>query len=142
MSTYRDIHHALTTSFVALNAGTLGSVPVAYEGQVFDPTTVLGDVFINESYIFNQQESLSKTTLDEVTGIYQLSVYQKSGLGVADVLDLVDAIINEYQHNATFAYNGQNVVVVNSGRNNGRDVDGWYIVDISINFKSDKPRGI
>lgn len=140
MSTYRDLHSALTGSLVALNASTLGNVPVAYEGRYFDPENVAGDIFISENYLYNEQESLTKTTLDEVTGIYQLSIYQKQGKAIAPVLDLIDNIVDHYQHNARFSSGDHTAVIINSGRNNGRNIDGWYIIDISILFKADKLR--
>lgn len=140
MSAYRDIHTALTQSLIDLNSTTLGNLPIAYEGQFFDPTEISGNIFIDESYLFDQQESLTKTTLDEITGIYQLSVYQKSGLGMSTILDTVDLIIDNYIHNENFIHNGQKVVIINSGRNGGRNIDGWFVIDISINFKSDKLR--
>lgn len=143
MSAYRDLHHALTDSLMTLNALSLGNLPIAFEGQDFNPedkNQMTGDIFIDESYLYGDQQSLSKDTLDEITGIYQLSVYQRSGKGIADVLDIVDAIINNYVHNAKFTSGEQVAVVINSSRSPARIADGWYIVDISISFKSDKLR--
>jgi hypothetical protein len=140
MSYYRSIHSALTQSLITLNDSSLGGLPIAFEGQNFDPESIAGDIFIDESYLFNEQESLTKTTLDEITGIYQLSIYQRSGKAIAPVLDIIDKITDHYQHNAKFVSAPANLVIVNSGRNNGRDLSGWYIIDVSVLFKVDKLR--
>lgn len=140
MSAYRDIHGALTGSLMSLNVTMLGDIPIAFEGQYFDPESFDGDLFISENYLYNNQESLTKKTLDEITGIYQLSVYQKQGKSIAGVLDLVDTIIDNYKHNETFSFGCHDAVIINSGRNNGRNENGWYIIDISILFKADKLR--
>lgn len=140
MSTYADLHAALTGSLVQLNTAELGDLPIAYEGQYFDPESISGDIFISENYLYNDQVSLSKDTLDEVTGIYQLSVYQKQGKAIGPVLAIIDSIINNYQHNDGFTSGSHAAVVINSGRNGGRNLDGWYIIDVSILFKADKLR--
>lgn len=136
MSAYQDIHSALNQSLIDLDLG----VDIAFEGQNFDPKNIAGTIFISENFSYNQQESLSKNTLDEITGIYQLSVCQRTGLGVAPVLTIVDQIIDNYEHNAKFTSGDQTVVIINSGRGSARMIDSWYIVDISVLFKSDKLR--
>tara|TARA_R110000796_G_scaffold121137_3_gene235268 strand:- start:219 stop:647 length:429 start_codon:yes stop_codon:yes gene_type:complete len=141
MSTYQDIHSALTQSLIDLNVASLGTLPIAYEGQEFDPETdVSGDIFIDESFMFSQQESLSKATLDEVRGIYQLTVYQRANLGLSNALATVDAIIDNYVHNNNFTNGVTKIVIVNSGRDVGRTDGGWYSIPLSIIFKTDKLR--
>ena len=119
MSTYQDIHSALTQSLIDLNVASLGTLPIAYEGQ---------------------QESLSKATLDEVRGIYQLTVYQRANLGLSNALATVDAIIDNYVHNNNFTNGVTKIVIVNSGRDVGRTDGGWYSIPLSIIFKTDKLR--
>lgn len=140
MSAYRNLHRALTGSLKRINNLQLGGLPIAYEGLNFDPESITGDIFIDESYIYGDQESLTKDTLDEITGIYQLSVYQRAGKAVGKVLDIVDILINNYQHNARYASNGQKAVIINSSRAPARISNGWYIIDVSVSFKSDKLR--
>lgn len=136
-NTYRDIQGALTGSLVALNSATLDSLPVGFHMRDFNPETVTGAVFLLESYLFDQQSALDKQGLDEVRGIYQVSVYLRSGEPVATINTIIDAIISNYTHNKSFVYNSQKIVIINAGRNGGTFQNGWYAVDVSINFKSD-----
>lgn len=128
---YYEIHKALTQSIIDLALG----VPIAHENSDYDP--VNDDCFIDLTTITNDQVSLSKDTVDEVTGVYQISVYCKSGTSVKQSLDIVDVVTDYYKHNLTITNGSQNVVVINTGRNAGRNSNGWYIIDISVTFKSD-----
>lgn len=128
---YYDIHKALTQSVIDLSLG----VPIAHENSDYDP--VNDDCFIDLTTIPNDQVSLSKDTLDEVSSVYQISVYCKSGASVKQLLSIVDVITNFYKHNVRITSGAQEVIVINSGRNTGRNSDGWYIVDVSVTFKSD-----
>ena len=139
-TTYKDIQSALTGSLVTLNGSTLGNLPIAYYTRDFDPSSVTGGLFIAETYLYDQQDALTKQTLDEVRGIYQLTVYLKAGKAVNDINTVIDALITNYKHNDSIIANGQNIVIINAGRNGGRAVEGWFAVDVSINFKSDIPR--
>lgn len=140
--TYTDLHASLTQSLISVNDNELGGIFIVYEGQDFDPEKFNGDIFIAENYIFSGQESLSKDTLDEVTGIYQLTIYQRSNLGQSDILRITDGLTSYYVHNRVFTTNQTDVVIINSGRDEGIDLDGWYVVPVSISFKVDKLRGI
>lgn len=137
MTTYKDIQAALTGSLVALNTGQLGNVPISYYARDFDPQSVVGDLFVSEAYLFDQQQILSKQTIDEVRGIYQLSVYLRDGSSISLLNDTLDKIISNYPHNKSFVSNGQKIVIIDSGRNGGSFQQGWFAVDVSINFKSD-----
>ena len=130
---YYDIHKALTQSIIDLNLG----LPIAHENVNFNPDNISGNMFIDLTTLFNDQVSLTKKELDEVTGVFQISVYKKSGLSIKSVLQTVDLITGFYKHNVTLTSGSQNVVIVNTGRNAGRNQDGWYVIDISVSFKSD-----
>lgn len=136
MSAYRNITLALRNSLLALSL----PYPIAFEGRDFDAESVSGDIFIAEFFLFSDQVSLTKRELDEVTGVYQLSIYQRAGGNIINVTDIVDTLANHYQHNAKFVQSGQTVVIINTSRNQGRTIDGWYVVDVSIGFKSDRLR--
>ena len=136
MSVYYEIHKALTQSVIDLGL----SAPIAHENVDFNPETVSGNQFLDVTLLTNEQDSLTKSELDEVTGIYQISVYTKSGGSVKEALQTVDAITDFYKHNVQLVSGSQTVVIINSGRNGGRNLNGWYIVDISVSFKSDIQR--
>ena len=137
MSAYFEIHQALTQSIIDLSL----SAPLAHENKDFDPEAdVTGNQFIDLTTLPNEQESLTKSELDEVTGIYQISVYTRSGGSIKEALETVDTIMDFYKHNVKITAGSQTVVIINSGRNGGRNLNGWYIIDISVNFKSDIQR--
>ena len=137
MSAYYEIHKALTQSVIDLGL----TAPIAHENVGFNPETdVTGNQFIDLTLLTNEQDSLTKAELDEVTGIYQVSVYTKSGTSVKEAIETVDTIMDFYKHNVQLTSGTQTVVIINSGRNGGRNDNGWYIIDISISFKSDIQR--
>ena len=140
MATYNDIQAALTTQFINVNTNVLSDLPTHYYLRDFDPDSVTGPVFISENFLFNTQDALNKTSLDEVTGIYQLSVYLRAGESPSLLDTVVDGILINFKYATTFVYNSQKVVIMNAGRNQARHNGGWYVVDLSINFKSDIPR--
>lgn len=139
-NTYQEIHSALVQSLMDLNASKLGNVQIAHEGQFFDPSKTNVNKFIDESFLFDEQISLSKDTLDEVRGIYQLTVYQRANSGLNDIIETVDAIIDNYKHNNSYTSGQSKVVIVNSGRAGGVTGNGWYSIPVSIFFKVDKLR--
>lgn len=130
---YADIHAALTQSVIDL----LPSIPISHENSPFNPDVEGGDLFVAVYTLLNNQESLTKTTLDEVRGVYQISVYSKSNVGKGATLSVTDAITNYYKHNLSLTSGAQTVTIVNSGVGAPRNDSGWYITDISIIFKSD-----
>lgn len=137
MSAYYEIHQALTQSIIDLSL----AAPLAHENKDFDPEVdVTGDQFIDLTTLTNEQESLTKSELDEVTGIYQISVYTRSSTSIKESLQTVDTIMDFYKHNVSITSGSQTVVIINSGRNGGRNLNGWYIIDISVSFKSDIQR--
>lgn len=134
---YLSIHKALTQSLIDLSLG----VPISYENSDFNPNDdVPGDNYLRVFLIPAGQDSLTKHELDEVRGIYQVSVYTKSNTSVGGALAIIDSLKGEYLHNNTYTNGDQNVVIVNFDSNVGRNDNGWYVVDCSINFKSDLQR--
>ena len=142
MASYSDITSALTQSIVDLNTSALGGLEIAHEGQNFDPSTY--SQFLSLFTLFGERISLSKTTLDEVLGVYQVTLkrkIEKNGVNRGGFDSLIDSILGNYRHNDEFIYNDTRVVIINSTRNNARNVDGWWTCDVSINFKADDLRG-
>lgn len=84
---------------------------------------------------------ISKDTLDEELGIYQLSVYTRSGISVKKAYLLADIIFDFYKHGAQLASGTQTIFIDQTSRNAGRNADGWFIIDLSINFIADLSRG-
>tara|TARA_R110002051_G_scaffold325374_1_gene427390 strand:+ start:541 stop:951 length:411 start_codon:yes stop_codon:yes gene_type:complete len=136
MSAYQQVYSALTTSIINLYL----DIPLAYENKGYDPDKNNDQQFIALAILYNEQESLDKMLFDEVTGIFQLSLYTRSGGGVKSSMAKVDAIKNYYKHGLKIVNGSQCVSVVNFGRNGGRNDNGWYVIDMSISFKSDIAR--
>jgi len=86
------------------------------------------------------KDSIAKDILDEARGLYQLSVYTRSGLLPKTALLTVDKIIVGYPFNTKFTSGVQTIVIRESSRSEGRNLNGWYIIDISIEYKSDFTR--
>lgn len=133
---YLSVHKALTQSIIDLGLG----VPIAYENSDFIANDVVGNHFIKVDLIPADQQSLTKAELDELRGIYQISVYTRSGISVGGAINIIDSLASEYIHNTKYTDGSQEVVIINFGRNTGRNDDGWYVIDCSINFKSDMQR--
>ena len=136
MAAYQEIHEALTESIIGLGL----SVPIAYQDSDYDPEANNDQAYIDVDQLYNEQESLDKTLFDEVTGILQLTVRTRSGGGVGQSNGLIDIILDFYKHNISMIKGGQCVVVINAGRNEGRNEAGWWVVDISVSWKSDIAR--
>ena len=136
MAAYQEIYSALTKSIVDLALG----IPLAYENKDYDPDANNDQQFIGLTTLYNDQESLDKMLFDEVTGIYQISLYTRSGGGVNTSMSKIDAIKNYYKHGLKIINGSQCVSIINFGRNVGRNVNGWYVIDVSISFKSDIAR--
>jgi len=128
---YLDIHKALTQSIIDLNTG----LPLAHENTDFKSSSV--DSFIGISTLMGDQDPITKSGLDIVQGIYQLTVYVKSGISTQSMLNAVDAIMGYYVQNKKLISNTQTVLINSTSSTGGRNEDGWYRNDISINFQSD-----
>jgi hypothetical protein len=138
MSAYQEIYSALTKSIVDLALG----IPLAYENKDYDPDANNDQQFIGLTTLYNNQESLDKTLFDEVTGIYQISIYTRSGGGANSnaLIEKIDVIKDYYKHGLKIINGSQCVSIINFGRNGGRNINGWYVIDVSISFKSDIAR--
>lgn len=130
---YYEIHQALTQSVTDLALG----LPIAHENKDFNPESDGGSQFLDLTSLFGEQDVISKDSVDESPGIFQVSVYTKSGDSVKTALQTVDLILANYRHGDTFAVAPQTVFILSASRNAGRNENGWYIIDLSIVFKSD-----
>lgn len=128
------IHQALTQSVIDLALG----LEIAHENRDFDPPK--GEDWLWVTRIPNDRESLTKAEMDEERGIYQVTYFTPSGDGIGTALANIDTILQNYQHNATFTAGAQDVVIVNVGRNAGRNENGWWRTDISVTYKADIQR--
>ena len=136
MNAYQEIQDALTKSLLGLSLG----LDITQENVDFDPLKITGDQYLDPSFLTNEKTSLDKTLFDEGTGVYQIKVYTKSGIGTKESTELTDTLINYYKHNLNLIEGDQCVVIINSGKNQGRNENGWWVIDVSVSFKSDIAR--
>lgn len=131
---YYLIHKALTQSYIDLALG----VSTAYENSNFNPEGL--DQFIDISFLPASTDVISKDTLDEEIGIYQISIYTRSGISLKTSYELADTIASYYSHGLKLTSGAQKVFIDRTSRSSGRNSDGWFIVDLSINYIADLTR--
>lgn len=131
---FYDIHKALTQSLIDLALG----VTIAHENVDFNPISL--SQFIDVTTIPATTEVISKDTLDEELGIYQISIYTRSGESVKTAYELADTIALNYIHGLQLTSGTQKVFIDNTNRSSGRNADGWFIIDLSVNYIADLSR--
>lgn len=115
------------------DANTL-NIPTAYTNADFDNTSA--EVWCS---IYVIPASTSPATLglggeDEHTGIFQISLFVPLDTGDKLILQALDGIENLYYAGKKTTYSGQEILFTAVERGAGREVDGWYSVDVSINY--------
>lgn len=127
---------AVPGSIIIAAPGLVIAIPAAVTRMAVSRTQ-----FVDVTTIPASTEVISKDTLDEELGIYQLSVYTKSGISVKKAYLLADVIFDFYKHGVQLTSGTQKIFVDQTSRNAGRNRDGWFIIDLSINFIADLSRG-
>ena len=130
---YLDIHKALTQSVIDLALG----LPIAYENTDFDPEADGGSNYISVNIMYDDQNTVTKTDLDDVNGFLQISDFVKSGGSVRTTYDLIDTLNTAYPHATKFTSAGQVVNIQNIAVNKRGNVNGWYVTDFTIFFWTD-----
>lgn len=133
---YLNIHKALTQSVIDLALG----LPIAQENKDFDPETQGGNEYISINILYDEQNTVTKTDLDDVSGFLQISHFVKSGSSVAVMYGLVDTLNTAYPHARKITSGTQTVNVQNIEVNKRGNVNGWYITDVTVYFWTDISR--
>ena len=133
---YLDIHKALTQSVIDLALG----LPIAYENSDFNPESDGNDHFISINILYDEQNTVTKTGLDDVDGLMQITSFVKSGTSVKVMYNLMDTLNTAYPHAKVFTSGNQIVNIQNIDVNKRGNVDGWYTTDFTINFWTDISR--
>jgi len=133
---YLNIHKALTQSVIDLALG----LPIAQENKDFDPETQGGNEYISINILYDEQNTVTKTDLDDVNGFLQISHFVKSGSSVAVTYGLVDTLNAAYPHARKIISGTQTVNVQNIEVNKQGNVNGWYITDVTVYFWTDISR--
>ena len=134
----QKVNQAFIESFNSIGLG----IGIAYENVNFKPAN--DEPFCTLNLLPDIGTSLMKDVdgQDQVDGIFQVSIYVPSGTSDGEILELADFVLSYYNHNRVLTRNGQEVQIQNSGRGGGRNVDGWYIIDISITWFAYIDRGV
>lgn len=130
---YLDIHKALTQSVIDLALG----LPIAHENKDFNPESDGGDHFIQLDILYDEQNAVTKTGLDDVDGFMQITSRVKSGTSVKAMYDLMDTLNTAYPHAKKFTSGTQVVNIQNIDVNKRGNINGWYTTDFTINFWTD-----
>tara|TARA_R110002096_G_C14185412_1_gene687322 strand:+ start:110 stop:523 length:414 start_codon:yes stop_codon:yes gene_type:complete len=133
---YLDIHKALTQSVIDLALG----LPIAHENTDFSPENDGGDNYVSINILFDDQNTVTKTGLDDVNGFLQITNYVKAGSSVNSTYTLVDTLNTGYPHARKITSSAQTVNVQNIAVNKRGNINGWFVTDFTINFWSDITR--
>lgn len=86
--------------------------PVAWEGIVFEP--VKDVLFLKPS--LDQLETIAETERDKTVGSYIIHINAPAGDGKGEALAMADKIANHFKHGTELSYNGVNVTVNKTSR--------------------------
>ncbi len=105
---------------------------VAHENVGFEPpdTGIWAHVF----FAPNRPDvaTLGAIGLDESTGFLQIDLNAPVGSGVGELSEAADKIRCHFPAGRTFEYESQGVIISSSGRTNGRIVDSFYRISVTV----------
>lgn len=139
MSAFKNISQALIDRY---RAGVFFTDALtAYENSAFTKpptTTAWASVFI----VPNQPsvESVGEGGMDGHTGFMQIDLNYPTNAGPGSVVTKADNVAQYFKAGTRLAYGGQQVQIQSCGRSQGRPVDGWYRVSMTINWTAYVPR--
>lgn len=133
---YLNIHKALTKSVIDLYLG----LPIANENKDFDTEVEGGNEYISINVLYDEQNTVTKTDLDDVEGFLQITHFVKSDSSVSAMYGLIDTLNSAYPHARKISSGSQVVNVQNIEVNKRGNVSGWYVTDFTIYFWADISR--
>lgn len=117
-------------------------LPTAYENRIFKPdnTKPWASIFI----VPNQPTvaTLGDAGTDNHDGFLQIDLNYPAGQGDGEILAKVDEIRAHFTAGKYFTLDNQTVVISSCGRSQGRDVNGMYQINITINWYARTARGV
>lgn len=114
------------------DGGFFADAQTAYDNVAFEPSA--NTPWSRVTVIPSQPEvtSLGGSGYDEHNGYLQIDLFYPLNEGSGAVHAKSDAICALFKAGARFSYNGENVVIRSSGRNNGRNDGGWFKVTVTV----------
>ena len=73
---------------------------------------------------------------EDFTGIYQISVYVQKGDGTGASRPIVDSLLTAFARGVEKTISGQRTRVVKSWRSGAVDNDAWYLIPVSVRYRS------
>ena len=140
---YLDTKQALITQFLAASVTGLTADDIGYQNKFFDPSNKA--LWVSLHFIPATSQMMGKTTTDknEDRGVFQVSVFVPLDNVEYDNVQLqaVDEVLTGFQYNTSTVYNGQQVDILESTVNQGRESESWFQRDVSINYLTFSNRG-
>ena len=139
MSAFTQISQALINQYRA--SGAFTDALTAYENAAFTKPAAYvpwGSVFI----LPNQPtpESAGAGGMDGNTGIMQIDLNYPLDAGSGAIVAKADSVAQWFKAGTRLAYGGQQVQIQSCGRSQGRLVDGFFRVSMTINWTAYVPR--
>jgi len=136
MSAFKNISQALIDRYRA--GAFFTDALTSYENAAFvkpSITTPWASVFIVPN-----QPSVESFEADGHTGFMQVDVNYPANTGTGAAITKADSVAQYFKAGTRIAYGGQQVQIQSCGRSQGRPVDGWYRVSLTINWTAYVPR--
>lgn len=105
-----------------------------YENKSFKPShgTPFGRAYMLGNGV--TQTSMGDTGCDRRDGVFQISLYYPENKGDIPALTKADEIAGVYKSGSVFSYNGVNVTISSIEPLPALVVNGWYQIDLTINY--------
>lgn len=123
-----DTEKALVNQLIA----QLAPIEILYENENKIPA---GNEFLSSFFIPASNDPIDKTsscTQDE--GIFQVTVATSINSYNNRSLEIVDQVLQAFGINSELTYNNQKVSITETSVNAGRQVDGFFKRDVSIDY--------
>lgn len=126
------INAALVTAYRAV----MPSVPTAFEGVAFTPTTGQKWAQVTNLRAGDDVASIGVGGMDESTGVFQIDVNVPENTGTAVLLADADALRAYFVAGRLLTYQTQTVRVRRADVSPIRRVDGWLRISVSITYSA------
>lgn len=135
------------SALISRLSGFLNGLQVGYPNKAMSdkPKPKGSNKWAQISFVPNTPGEGAKSELgnsgrDFATGFLQVDMNYAPNTGDGAARDDFEAIRALFPKGSSIAHDGQSVSIKSTGRTQGRDVDGWYRVSVTINWYAQVPR--
>ena len=82
------------------------------------------------------QTELTLSTTNDNSGLVQIDLNYPKNAGSGAILAKADTILASFQRATILTHAGQKVQITTSDVSQGREVDGWYRVSLSVGYRA------